>query len=402
MQLDVTGVAREHGVADLVTYLPHLDQEALALLYAGADAFVLPTTYEGISQTMFEAMASGTAVLTVEHPTLEEGAGDTVLALRTPSVVELVDGMRRLLEDEQLRESLVKHGRSRAREFSWTATARSTVEILDGVAHSQGSAGVRPARWRMTGERGVVADYWDEHATRYDADFVDSGSDGHALQARLAATLRRLGAGPGELLDAGMGPGRLCQELDRRSWTVSGVDVSRSMVQLARDKVPNAAERFLVGEIEHLPFGEASFDAVVATGVLEYSQVPEALAELARVLRPDGHAVVSYPNPYALYGVWKTAIFYPAVRLIKRVRHRPGDRLPTGSRAIPPARMLRLLDCAGLSPTALEYTSVLPLVSPLELLFPRVARALGSRLEGRFLRIQPLLATQVLFSARKR
>ncbi|MCP9485230.1 MAG: glycosyltransferase family 4 protein [Gaiellaceae bacterium MAG52_C11] len=148
MQLDVAGVAREHGVADAVTYLPHLDQDALALLYAGADAFVLPTTYEGISQTMFEAMASGTAVLTVEHPTLEEGAGDTVLALRTPSVVELVDGMRRLLGDDHLRESLANQGRRRARKFSWTATARSTVEILDCVA--------RPADRRKRARRDDV------------------------------------------------------------------------------------------------------------------------------------------------------------------------------------------------------------------------------------------------------
>lgn len=141
MDLDVEAVARRHGVEDVVTYLPHLDQESLARLYAGAEAFVLPTTYEGISQTMFEAMASGTAVLTVEHPTLDEGAGDTVVALPTPSVDELVRGMKLLMDDVDLRSDLAARGRRRAADFSWTATAQATVEILDRIA----LAGDRPA-----------------------------------------------------------------------------------------------------------------------------------------------------------------------------------------------------------------------------------------------------------------
>jgi glycosyltransferase involved in cell wall biosynthesis len=134
--LDVDAIARAHEVGEAVTYLPYLDQQPLSLLYAGADAFVLPTTYEGISQTMFEAMASGTAVLTVDHPTLSEGAGDTALAVRTPSVQDLVDGLRTILGDETLRQSLAARGRERAREFSWTRVARETMVILDAVAAS--------------------------------------------------------------------------------------------------------------------------------------------------------------------------------------------------------------------------------------------------------------------------
>ena len=76
------------GGDNVVRYLEHMEMEPLAKLYAGADAYALPTTYEGISQTMFEAMASGTAVLTVEHPTLAEGGGDAVLVAATPSVEE--------------------------------------------------------------------------------------------------------------------------------------------------------------------------------------------------------------------------------------------------------------------------------------------------------------------------
>src|SRR5581483_3568427 len=83
------------GVGDAVVHLDHLDQASLARLYAGSFAFVLPTTYEGISQTMFEAMASETAVVTVDHPTVHEGAGDTVVIAPSPSVRDLAEGARR-------------------------------------------------------------------------------------------------------------------------------------------------------------------------------------------------------------------------------------------------------------------------------------------------------------------
>ncbi len=138
---DVPSLAAAYGIGDSVVYLPHLDQESLALLYAGADAFVLPTTYEGISYTMFEAMASGTAVLTVEHPTLAEGAGDTALALASPSVSDLYDGLRRLATDHAFRRDLAARGRERAARFSWTRNASETMAILDRIALSSDREG---------------------------------------------------------------------------------------------------------------------------------------------------------------------------------------------------------------------------------------------------------------------
>lgn len=132
--VDVAAVARVHGIEDAVTFLPHLEHAPLARLYAGADAFALPTTYEGISYTMFEAMASGTAVLTVDHPTLQEGAGDAALAMPSPSVKHLTDGLVALLEDPQLRRSYSERGRARARRFSWDTVAEETMKVLDRVA----------------------------------------------------------------------------------------------------------------------------------------------------------------------------------------------------------------------------------------------------------------------------
>jgi ubiquinone/menaquinone biosynthesis C-methylase UbiE len=255
-------------------------------------------------------------------------------------------------------------------------------------------------RKRATGPE--VGSFFDDRVEWYDARYDRRDADGHALRARMATVLQLLEPEPpGQVLDAGMGPGRLCAELERRRWTVSGVDVSEEMVATARRRLPGASERLLVARVEELPFDDATFDAVVATGALEYSDVGRALAELARVLRPAGAAVVTYPNPHAVYAITKTRVYYPAVRAVKRLLGRPGIELPRGAPIVPPGPFQQLLVAAGLEPGAVAYTSFLPVPAPLDLVLPRLAAALGERLEGSGRPLGALFATQVVFAARK-
>ncbi|MBI3529588.1 MAG: glycosyltransferase family 4 protein [Betaproteobacteria bacterium] len=132
--LPLEEIASHHGVGLVMRYLPHLDQDVLAKLYAAADVFALPSNYEGISWTMFEAMASGTAVLAVDHPALAEGGADAVLSMPTPSVDDLVKGLTLLLTDTALRHAYEEKGRARAKRFSLAESARRTMEILDQTA----------------------------------------------------------------------------------------------------------------------------------------------------------------------------------------------------------------------------------------------------------------------------
>ncbi len=132
--LPIEKLAREGGVADFVHYLPHLDHDRLAKLYAGADAFVLPTSFEGISWTMFEAMASGAPVLTIAHPTAEEGCKDAVFTVPSASVEDVARGLRTLLTDADLRARYKRLGREQAARFSWRETARETLRVIDRVA----------------------------------------------------------------------------------------------------------------------------------------------------------------------------------------------------------------------------------------------------------------------------
>lgn len=133
-ELPVQELIAAVGGETYIKYLPHMEMLPLAKLYAGADLYVLPTTYEGISWTMFEAMASGTAVLTVEHPTLAEGGSDAVFAVPSPSVEDLASGLTTLLTDEPLRRTYERKGKLRVSQFSWRRNAEVTMQVLDQVA----------------------------------------------------------------------------------------------------------------------------------------------------------------------------------------------------------------------------------------------------------------------------
>jgi arsenite methyltransferase len=115
---------------------------------------------------------------------------------------------------------------------------------------------------------------------------------------RRAEIARLLAPRPGErLLDIGCGPGFVCAELAAavgREGAVAGVDASTSMLALARRRLADHSNVSLrEADAVRLPFDDASFDGAVSTQVYEYvADIDAALAELARVLKPGGRALV--------------------------------------------------------------------------------------------------------------
>lgn len=88
-----------------------------------------------------------------------------------------------------------------------------------------------------------------------------------------------VGPGPGELSD------RITAELGAE---VVALDVSERMVELARERGVDAR----VGDVQSLPFANASFDTVVAAWMLYHvADLDGGLAEMARVLTPGGRLV---------------------------------------------------------------------------------------------------------------
>lgn len=212
-----------------------------------------------------------------------------------------------------------------------------------------------------------VADYlphFDRKAAEWDASYDAPTTRGHWQRARLEAAVRLVGDGPGSLLEVGVGSGRLLARLAERGWDVVGIDAAPRMVELARERIPSA--KLEVARAEELPFADASFDVVVAVGVLEYGDLEASLQEVARVLRPGGRAVLGLRNSAAPTVTWSGLVMHPLARRMKRVLPF-GRRLPTSSRRPPPLEKLsELLGQASLHVERVENVGCAVLPDPLD------------------------------------
>jgi SAM-dependent methyltransferase len=101
------------------------------------------------------------------------------------------------------------------------------------------------------------------------------------------------------LLDVGCGPGLLLGQAVERGAAAWGVDVSATALVLARRLVPRA--RVCAGNAEALGFADHVFNHVTCIGTFEhFPDGDHALAELRRVLKPDGRLCVMVPNSRTL------------------------------------------------------------------------------------------------------
>jgi SAM-dependent methyltransferase len=146
---------------------------------------------------------------------------------------------------------------------------------------------------------------WEEQADGYHRFFQPVTS--RAVEPLLDAVGVRGGT---RVLDVASGPGYVASVAARLGATAVGVDVAARMVALASTLHP--AVEFLVADGEQLPFGDGSFDAVVANLALPHFGRPErAAGEVARVLVPGGRAALSMwdsPEHNRLLGVFVDAV----------------------------------------------------------------------------------------------
>jgi len=138
--------------------------------------------------------------------------------------------------------------------------------------------------YRGMGMEGGVA-RWYDRTTRKDL------PEFRALAARIAATILPAA----EVLEVAPGPGFLSIELARRGLKVRAVDISKTFVDIARRNAATegAAVQFELGNASDLPIEDASMDFVVCRAAFKnFTEPVKALAEMRRVLRPGGTALI--------------------------------------------------------------------------------------------------------------
>lgn len=128
----------------------------------------------------------------------------------------------------------------------------------------------------------------------YDRKYAEMGGCWHTPEAELNEHLDALGLTPGSmLLDLGCGDGSLLVQARNRGAHVFGCDVSRYAVEACRAKGIFSDCR----QMESLLWMNEFFDFCVSLGSIEHAlDIPKAVHEMARVLKPRGRWLLYVPN----------------------------------------------------------------------------------------------------------
>jgi SAM-dependent methyltransferase len=104
-------------------------------------------------------------------------------------------------------------------------------------------------------------------------------------------------SGAMNVLDVGCGEGRFCRLLAAEGLSTAGIDPSESLIRQARRLHPEGDYR--VAGAEELPFGNETFDLVVAyLSLIDIPDIEAAIDEMDRVLRPGGHLLIANLNSF--------------------------------------------------------------------------------------------------------
>lgn len=109
--------------------IPWLKTQELELLYNSAKVLLYCSLYEGFGLPIVDAFACGLPVITSNVSSMPEVGGDAPIYVDPQDVSDIKVKLRKVMEDKNLRQDLIKKGFIQAKKFSWHKCASETAEV---------------------------------------------------------------------------------------------------------------------------------------------------------------------------------------------------------------------------------------------------------------------------------
>jgi glycosyltransferase involved in cell wall biosynthesis len=116
---------------DRIHHLGHIPTEEISPVLAGSELFMFPSLYEGFGFPLLEAQGAGVAVASSNVASIPEVAGKGAVYFDPLSVEDMSAVLYQCLTDSAMRRTLVQLGFENVSRFSWTASAKSYIELYN-------------------------------------------------------------------------------------------------------------------------------------------------------------------------------------------------------------------------------------------------------------------------------
>ncbi len=116
-----------------IHFLHHVSTEELSTLYAKSTMLVYPSYFEGFGLPVIEALTCGVPVVASHGSCLSETAGEGALYVDPDNVEQLTETIRQLLQNQELRQTLVKRGQEHIKQFESSEIAFQMNELYKSL-----------------------------------------------------------------------------------------------------------------------------------------------------------------------------------------------------------------------------------------------------------------------------
>ena len=120
------GLKRKNDIVNL----DFISEEEKWNLLKNAQVFVYPSFYEGFGMPILEAQAAGTSVITSNVSALPEVAGKGAILVDPKNIEQIAQAIYKIIDDEDLRNGLIREGQENIKRFSWQKCAQQTLDLL--------------------------------------------------------------------------------------------------------------------------------------------------------------------------------------------------------------------------------------------------------------------------------